>query len=78
MPRPFCEIRSAFLTQLAKKAEQVSSAANRLASLAPLDGKATLDEKVDFSNIRTLLNALMRESEDIHDKLKAHRDEHGC
>ena len=55
-----------------------ATAASRLVVLAGLDGKATLDDKVDFSNLRTRLKALMRESEEVHAKLNAHRDEHGC
>jgi hypothetical protein len=78
LPNQFCEIRSALLPELAKKADEVANAANQLSQLASKDGNATLEDKVDFSNIRTHLKALMRESEYIHDKLKDHRDEHGC
>jgi hypothetical protein len=56
----------------------VATAAGKLVTLAALDGKATLDDKVDFANIRTRLKALMRESEAVHEKLDAHRDEHSC
>jgi hypothetical protein len=78
MPNHFCETRSAVLTQLAEKSEEVVNAASQLATLAALDGKATLDQKVDFASVRTRLKALMRESEAVHEKLDAHRDEHGC
>jgi hypothetical protein len=78
MQNQFCETRTAFLSELVKKSDEVAVAANQLATLAAKDGTATLDEKVDFSNTRTHLKALMHESEEIHEKLKAHRDEHGC
>lgn len=66
------------LTELAKKSDEIANVADQLATLAALDGQATLDDKVDLSNTRTRLKALLRESEDIHDRLKTHRDEHGC
>lgn len=74
----FCEARNALLKEIARKSDEVAKAANRLSKLGSKDGNATLEEKVDAANIKTLLSVLMRESEDIHDKLKAHRDEHGC
>jgi hypothetical protein len=73
-----CEARNALLKEFARKSDEVAKAANRLSKLASKDRNATLEDKVNSSNTRTLLEALMRDSEDIHDKLKAHRDEHGC
>jgi hypothetical protein len=77
-PNELCKTRRVFLSELAEKSDEVAAAASKLATLAALDGKAMPNDKVDFSNIRTHLKALMHESEEIHEKLKAHRDEHGC
>jgi hypothetical protein len=74
----FCETRRALLTELARKSDEVANAASQLSKLASKNGNATLEDKVDLSNVRTHLKALMHESEDIHQKLRAHRDEHGC
>jgi hypothetical protein len=73
-----CKARRALLSELAKKSDEVATAANQLSVLASRDGNATLENKLDLSNIRTRLKALMRESEEVHDKLNAHRNEHGC
>ena len=78
MVNHLCKARRALLSELAKKSDEVATAANQLSVLASRDGNATLENKLDLSNIRTRLKALMRESEEVHDKLNAHRNEHGC
>jgi hypothetical protein len=74
----FCVIRGEFLSELATKSNEVATAAARLAKLAAMRGNATLDDKVDFSNLRTYLKVLLDESDAIHERLKDHQDDHGC
>jgi hypothetical protein len=78
MSNQLCETRKALMLQLSKNSNEVVTVASQLATLAALDGAATLDEKVDISNNRTRLKALMRESDEVHERLNAHRSEHGC
>jgi hypothetical protein len=50
----------------------VAKAANQLTKRVALDGK------LEFSDLRTRLKTLMQEFDDIHERLHAHRDKHGC
>lgn len=74
----FCVVRSEFLSELTKKSSQVAEAANHLAQVAAKDGTATLQEKVDFVNVRGQLRVLIQECEVIHDRMQSHRYQHGC
>jgi hypothetical protein len=74
----FCQVRSGILSELTEKSAEVADAANHLAIVAAKDGAATLQEKVDFVNLRSRLRALIQECEVLHDRMQRHRDEHGC
>ena len=78
MPNSFCEVRSALLSELAEKSNELAYAANDLARQAGKDGPATLEEKVEFANHRSQLRVLIQECEVLHDRMQRHRDGHGC
>jgi hypothetical protein len=75
---PFCEVRSALLSEIADRSSRMADTAHELAELARKDGTATLDEKVEFANRRSQLRVLIQECEVLHDRMQTHRDEHGC
>jgi hypothetical protein len=74
----FCEVRSALLSEITEKSNEMAEAARYLASTAGKRGEATTEDKALFAKLRTNLHALVQECQVLHDRMQEHRDEHGC